>query len=48
MRLLRATLDAAPQSLPTAEQLAQAYIDFGRQLGDAHYAGYAEAVSRRG
>ena len=46
MRLLRATLDKDPGSLPTAEQLAQVYIDFGRQLGDAHYAGYAEAVLR--
>jgi tetratricopeptide (TPR) repeat protein len=24
--------------------LANAYIDYGRQIGDAHYAGYAEAV----
>lgn len=46
MRLLRATLDKDPGSLPTAEQLAQVYIDFGRQLGDAHYAGYAEAALR--
>ena len=28
----------------TAQRLAQAYIDYGRQIGDAHYAGYAEAV----
>src|SRR5580704_17048553 len=30
MRLLRATLDQDQGSLPTAEQLAQVYIDFGR------------------
>ena len=44
MRRLRAGLDAAPQSLPAAIQLANAYIDYSRQIGDAHYAGYAEAV----
>ena len=44
MRRLRATLDAAPQSLRDAIQLANAYIDYSRQIGDAHYAGYAEAV----
>jgi tetratricopeptide (TPR) repeat protein len=44
MRLLRSKLDADAASLVIAQQLAQAYIDFGRQIGDAHYAGYAEAV----
>lgn len=44
MRLLRARLDAAPSSLPAALQLADAYVEYGRQIGDAHYAGYAEAV----
>jgi tetratricopeptide (TPR) repeat protein len=44
MITLRASLDAAPESLATAAELAHAYIDFGRQIGDAHYAGYAEAV----
>src|ERR1700676_2421388 len=44
MITLRARLDAAPASLATAAELARAYIDFGRQIGDAHYAGYAEAV----
>jgi Tfp pilus assembly protein PilF len=44
VRLLRSNLDKDPANLTTADQLAQAYIDFGRQLGDAHYAGYAEAV----
>lgn len=44
MRRLRARLDKAPKDADTAHQLADAYVDFGRQLGDAHYAGYAEAV----
>ncbi len=44
MGLLRAQLNANPTDLRTADQLARVYIDFGRQLGDAHYAGYAEAV----
>jgi len=44
MRTLRAQLDAAPQSLAAAIALANAYIDYSRQIGDAHYAGYAEAV----
>ena len=44
MTLLRHALERDPTSLPAADRLARAYIDFGRQLGDAHYAGYAEAV----
>jgi Tfp pilus assembly protein PilF len=44
MRKLRAAFDAAPQSLAAGKQLADAYIDYSRQIGDAHYAGYAEAV----
>jgi Tfp pilus assembly protein PilF len=44
MRTLRQELDADTGSLGTAQRLAQAYIDYGRQIGDAHYAGYAEAV----
>jgi len=44
MKALRTKLDTAPQSLPAAIQLAGAYVDYGRQVGDAHYAGYAEAV----
>jgi tetratricopeptide (TPR) repeat protein len=44
MLQLRAALDAAPRSLPAANRLADAYVDYGRQIGDAHYAGYAEAV----
>jgi tetratricopeptide (TPR) repeat protein len=44
MAALRRKLDAAPSDLRAAADLARAYIDFGRQIGDAHYAGYAEAV----
>jgi tetratricopeptide (TPR) repeat protein len=44
MQTLRAAFDAAPHDLTAAEQLADAYIDYSRQVGDAHYAGYAEAV----
>jgi len=40
----RKLLGATPHSLPAALALADAYIDFGRHIGDAHYAGYAEAV----
>src|ERR1700722_20189884 len=43
-KALRAALDTAPHSLPAAIHLAGAYVDYGRQVGDAHYAGYAEAV----
>jgi Tfp pilus assembly protein PilF len=44
MRALRAQLDAAPRSFPAAISLADTYVAYGRQVGDAHYAGYAEAV----
>jgi Tfp pilus assembly protein PilF len=44
MRALRAKLDAAPRDRRAAIRLANSYIDFSRQIGDAHYAGYAEAV----
>ncbi len=44
MRALRTALDASRNSLTAAIHLADAYIDYGRQIGDAHYAGYAEAV----
>jgi tetratricopeptide (TPR) repeat protein len=44
MQRLRVAFDAAPHSLPAAKQLAGAYIDYSRQIGDAHFAGYAEAV----
>ena len=41
---LRTKLAADPNDLRKAEALAKAYFGFGRELGDAHYAGYAEAV----
>ncbi len=44
MQRRRRDLDGSPASLPAALLLARAYIDYGRQIGDAHYAGYAEAV----
>ena len=44
MAILRAELNVNPGNLRLAEQLAWAYLGFGRRLGDAHYAGYAEAV----
>lgn len=44
MRALRTAFNASPSSLTAAIHLADAYIDYGRQIGDAHYAGYAEAV----
>ena len=44
MRARRRTLDATPHDVRAALALANAYIDYSRQIGDAHYAGYAEAV----
>jgi len=44
IRVLRNKLDGDPTNFATADALAKTYIDFGRQLGDAHFAGYAEAV----
>jgi len=44
MQKLRSALDAAPHSFTAAKPLADAYVDYSRQVGDAHYAGYAEAV----
>lgn len=44
MTNLRKVLSAMPHDLPAAILLATAYVDYGRQVGDAHYAGYAEAV----
>ena len=35
---------AHPKDVRVADRLARTYIDFGRRIGDAHYAGYAEAV----
>jgi tetratricopeptide (TPR) repeat protein len=44
MKILHAKLDASPQNVAAAMDLAAAYMDYSRQVGDAHYAGYAEAV----
>ena len=44
MRSLKNSLAANPRDLGTALQLSRAYVDFGRRIGDAHYAGYAEAI----
>jgi Tfp pilus assembly protein PilF len=44
MRSLRAKLDTVPRNLDAAVRLANSYIDYSRQIGDAHYAGYAESV----
>jgi Tfp pilus assembly protein PilF len=44
MQRLRMQFEATPRSLPAAIELARAYVDYSRQIGDAHYAGYAEAV----
>jgi tetratricopeptide (TPR) repeat protein len=41
---LRDARTAAPADPRAADALARAYIDFGRKVGDARYAGYAEAV----
>ena len=41
---LRRALASEPGDPRAADALARAYIDFGRKVGDAHYAGYAEAV----
>ena len=44
MSALRSRLSADPSNLRTATDLARAHVEFGREVGDAHYAGYAEAV----
>jgi tetratricopeptide (TPR) repeat protein len=44
MAALRARMATAPGNVRQADELARAYVDFGRKVGDAHYAGYAEAV----
>ena len=41
---LRRSLAADPGDVRAADALAHAYVDFGRKVGDAQYAGYAEAV----
>ncbi|MEP6634813.1 MAG: hypothetical protein ABJA62_11455, partial [Luteimonas sp.] len=44
MRALRRALSANPKDPENAVRLSRAYVDFGRKIGDAHYAGYAQAV----
>jgi len=44
MAALRVRMAADPGNVRLADELARAYVDFGRKVGDAHYAGYAEAV----
>ena len=44
MAVQRAQLAVDPGNLKLAAALARSYIDFGRRVGDARYAGYAEAV----
>ena len=44
MASLRAKLATGRADLRVATELARAYIEYGRRIGDAHYAGYAEAV----
>lgn len=44
MKTLRSALDTNPKDFAAAKNLAHAYVDYSRQVGDAHYAGYAEAV----
>lgn len=44
MDTLRAAALARPRDPPAALALARAYVDYGRKVGDARYAGYAEAV----
>jgi Tfp pilus assembly protein PilF len=44
MTQLRTRFNADPTDLHAALELARAYIAFGQHVGDAHYAGYAEAV----
>jgi Tfp pilus assembly protein PilF len=44
MYALRKKLTAHPRDKKTALKLAQLYVAFGRSIGDAHFAGYAEAA----
>ncbi len=41
---LRIELNGPPQDLPLAVKLSTAYLDYGRDTGDARYLGRAEAV----
>jgi Tfp pilus assembly protein PilF len=42
--VLRAKLSAHPQEMMRAVKLSEAYVDYGRDTGDARYLGRAEAV----
>ena len=44
MRLERERYSANPADLAAANRLANSYVEYSRQIGDAHYAGYAEAI----
>ena len=44
MAALRPRVEAQPGDAVLADRLARMYIDYGRRVGDGHYAGYAEAV----
>lgn len=44
MVALKRAQAAKPADARAADELARAYVDFGRRVGDAHYAGYAQAV----
>ncbi|MGH8427166.1 MAG: hypothetical protein ACRES7_04195 [Gammaproteobacteria bacterium] len=44
MEALRVKHDAHPDDLKTALALSQIYVTYGRGIGDAHYAGYAEVA----
>jgi len=41
---LRQRAAAAPRDVRAADALARAFVDYGRTVGDARYAGYAEAT----
>jgi Tfp pilus assembly protein PilF len=41
---LRRAVAAKGSTAADADALARAYLEYGRKVGDAHYAGYAEAV----
>ena len=44
LKILRAARDREPGSSTANLALARAYVSFAQQVGDAHYAGYGEAV----
>ena len=44
LKLLRAARDREPTSAAANLALARAYVSFAQRVGDAHYAGYADAI----